>query len=83
VLFAYTVPFKAYWFAAELLVELLGTEVGLASYKMGRLLYSLSPTLPYFFSFDRFKPNLKIKSHAKYKLELYGFFALSGAAGGI
>ena len=38
VLFAGDVPFKACGFAAELLVELLGAEVGIASYRMGHYL---------------------------------------------
>lgn len=39
VLFVGDVPFKASGFAADLLVELLGAEVGIASYGMGSYLY--------------------------------------------
>ena len=38
-LFVDDVPFNASGFAAELLVELLGAEVGMASYRMGRYLH--------------------------------------------
>jgi len=38
-LFVGDVPFNASGFAAELLVELLGAEVGLASYRIGRYLH--------------------------------------------
>ena len=38
-LFVGDVPFKASGLSAELLVELLGAEVGIASYRMGRHLY--------------------------------------------
>jgi RecJ-like exonuclease len=38
-LFVGDVPYKASGLSAELLVELLGAEVGIASYRMGRYLY--------------------------------------------